>query len=93
MLLIKSKIDASNFAYLIPYTPGPALDNMIASAIGDAKEFYNNMIASAKKLCREMGIHCISLSHFTDADKAGTIIPEPTKQGARKIAQEIIEWI
>jgi len=34
-----------------------------------------------------------SLSDFTDEDKIGHLIPEPTKKGAKKIAERIITWI
>jgi hypothetical protein len=40
-------------------------------------------------MCKELDIHCISLSHFTDKEKYGEFISEPTKKGAKDIANLI----
>jgi hypothetical protein len=99
LLLEKTKISSKNFAYLIPYTPGPILNKIITERLKVTEEkmngtqFYKNMVSLIIKMCKELNIKCISLSDFTDEDKIGHLIPEPTKKGAKKIAERIITWI
>jgi hypothetical protein len=99
LLLEKTKISSKNFAYLIPYTPGPILNKIITESLKVTEEkmngtqFYKNMVSLIIKMCKELNIKCISLSDFTDEDKIGHLIPEPTKKGAKKIAERIITWI
>jgi len=92
-LLSKTAISPKNFAYLIPYTSSRFMENEMEESGVDPKEFYKNMVSLANKMCKELDIHCISLSHFTDKEKSGPIIPEPTKKGAKDIADLIVKWI
>lgn len=98
-LLSKTAISPKHFAYLIPYSPGIIMENEITKSLKksghqiDAKEFYKNMILLAKKMCKELDITCISLSHFTDKERYGEFIPEPTKKGSKDIANLILQWI
>lgn len=99
LLLEKTKISSRHFAYLIPYTPGDNLEKQITAGLKasgqilNGKQFYKNMVIEANKMCKDLDIHCISLSHFTDKEKAGFNIPEPTKKGAKDIADLIVKWI
>jgi hypothetical protein len=92
-LLTETKISPRHFAYLIPYTPSLIMEKQMEENDLDPKEFYKNMVFLANKMCKELDIHCISLSHFTDKEKYGEFIPEPTKKGAKDIADLIIKWI
>ena len=87
-------IPPKNFMYLIPYSPNQQLAEYMSPMLSQVgitvDEFYHNWIKNAKKMCQNLGITYISLSDFTDADRYNvTHIPEPTKQGARKIAERI----
>ena len=98
-LLHLTKIPSENIAYLIPYTPGTNLDKVINDGLLasgqqiNSTDFYKDMVSLSKKMCKNLNIKCISLSNFSDKDKAGNLIPEPTKKGARKIAKRIFKWI
>lgn len=83
-----------NFMYLIPYSPNKQLADYMTPMLSQSgmtvEEFYKNWVKNTKKMCQNLGITCVSLSDFTDADRYNTThIPEPTKQGARKIAERI----
>jgi len=101
LLINKSDILPSHFAYLIPYSPNPALKRILTAGFRQAGMtitpdiFYKNMLTKSQEMCTLLQIKCISLEKFTDSDRGnsgGGPIPEPTKQGARKIAEYIKEW-
>ena len=84
----------AHVAYVIPYPPTTILAlRFIAMGI-NPKKFYNEIVKKAKAMCKKMHITCISLTHFTDADRGNLhgIIPEPTIKGARKIAKLILKF-
>ena len=101
LLIDKSDILPSHFAYLIPYSPNTALKRRLTAGFKQAgmditpDKFYNDMLIKSKEMCNKLKIKCISLEKFTDSDRGnsgGGTIAEPTKQGARKIAEYIKEW-
>jgi ferritin-like metal-binding protein YciE len=98
-LLEETKISSRQFAYLIPYTPTVIMEKKITEGLKEsgqkinAKQFYKNMVLQANQMCKDLDIQCISLEHFTDKERYGNLIPEPTKKGAKDIADLIVKWI
>lgn len=80
--------------YVIPYPLNKQINNLLKPLLKPLgvtpKDFYNTWVNNAKKMCNDLGIKYISLEHFTPKDKGPeNSIPEPTKQGAQKIAKLI----
>lgn len=91
-IIKKLAVEPSHVAYLIPYPPNDSVKNILNSFVR-ADAFYREMITKASHMCKEKGIECISLEDFTNDDRNNDGIPEPTKQGAAKIAQRIKDFL
>ena len=85
-----------NFIYIIPYPPNNYISQMIQKGFRNAgvnispQKFYKSMVDNGKIMCNKLDIKCLSLEDFTLVDKGPeNSIPEPTKEGAFKIALRI----
>lgn len=94
-ILMETGCPKNHLYYIIPYPLNKQINDMLKPILKPLgltpNDFYHTWVNSAKKMCNDLGIKYISLEHFTKKDKGpDNGIPEPTKQGARKIANLII---
>jgi len=100
-LINDTKINSKNLLYVIPYPPNKGLSKILEQMFLQRnlditpKKFYKSWTNKTKKMCKKLGISYISLEDFTSKDKGpdDARIPEPTKQGAEKIAIKINDFI
>jgi hypothetical protein len=75
ILAIKQKLAPATVTYIVPYPP----------TTKDVKPFYDSIVPILKRKL----VDFISLEDFSDEDRRGEYIPEPTVNGSIKIAKRI----
>ena len=81
--------------YITPYPPTHLMRLGMALRGQNLDTLYARMVAEAGEMCREEGAACLALDFFGSDEKAcdGSLIPEPTRYGAWKLAKLIQEFV